>query len=408
MNEISDIDYEQVVNLIKSILSLEYCLQYQIIPLTIEQGCLSLGMVNPDDRAALEFIRPIINALGYGLTIQPIDSYAHQLALAEYLKHNHIVEQTKADISPQTSCQTVRDSAMTVVNMPLESKPDSQRNNLDSKATIIADLAENPPSQAKVFIEDSKSTIYASSEEDYPEFDASSQSPNLTKHQAIEVQAKPIDELKKSESDRNFEQTKDIVADPFLDFDIAKPSVSYSLTHESLNTLTPQELWQELFIKLLDSSISKLHLEQNQNQGKIIWSPDGVVQSSLDNVSLSILQALINEIKTLAKIPLELLQKPRKVAIEKNYQQKRLQLRIDACPGKWGDEITIQVLRGNALKLYEQKQIKKMSEQALLLAQKLEKTLSTMVTCFESSSIGDLSELKKLKQKIDRQLDLLN
>ena len=350
MNEISDIDYEQVINLIKSILSLEYCLQYQIIPLTIEQGCLSLGMIDPDDQTALDFIRPIVNALGYGLIIQPIDSYTHQLALAEYLKHNHTVEQIKADISPQTSAQTIRDSAMTVVNMPFESQQNGQRNDLDSKATIIADPSENPPSQVKASIEDSKSTIYASME----------------------------------------------------------PSVNYCLTHESLHTLTPQQLWQELLIKLLDSSISELRLEQNQNQGSIFWSSDGVVQSSLEDVTLSILQALINEIKTLAKIPLELLQKPRKVAIEKHYHQERLQLRIDACPGQWGDEITIQVLRGNALKVYEQQQIKKMSEQALLLAQKLEKTLSKMVTCFESSEIGDLSELKKVNQKIKCQLDLLN
>ncbi|MDJ0632892.1 MAG: hypothetical protein QNJ34_06855 [Xenococcaceae cyanobacterium MO_188.B29] len=405
MNGISDIDYEQVINLIKSILSLEYCLQYQIIPLTIEQGCLSLGMVNPDDRAALDFIHPIVNALGYGLTIQPIDSDTHQLALAEYLKHNHTVEQTKADISPQTSAQTIRDSAMTVVNMPFESEQNIQRNDLDSKATIIADPSENPLTQAS--LEDSKSTIYAPMAEDSSEVETSSQS-SLTTNPVVEIQAQPIYESKKSESELNFEQTKDIVSYPFLDFDISTPSANYCLTHESLNALTPQQLWQELFNKILDGSIEKLHLEPNQHQGSILWSPDEVVRSSLDNVSLSYLQALINEIKTIAKIPLQLLTKPRKVAIEKHYQQERLQLRIDACPGQWGDEITIQVLRGKALKLYEQKQIKKMSEQALLLAQKLEKTLSKMVTCFESSEIGDLSELKKVKQKIDRQLDLLN
>ena len=103
MNESLDLDYEQIINLIQCLLSLEDCLQYQIIPLTLEQDCLSLGMVNPEDQAALDFIHSIVSVLGYRLNIQQIDSYAHQLVLAAYLKHNHNVEQPKADISPQAS-----------------------------------------------------------------------------------------------------------------------------------------------------------------------------------------------------------------------------------------------------------------------------------------------------------------
>ena len=411
MNETSNIDYEQAINLIKSILSLEYCLQHQIIPLTIEQGCLSLGMVNPEDKTALDFVRPIINALGYSLTIQHIDSYTHQLVLAEYLKHNYAVEQTKTDTSPQVPAQNLRDSAMTVVNTPFEPQPNSQSNDLDNKATIIADRSENPFSISKASVEDSKSTMYAPIQENSPESDASLQpladltSPQITTlDRVLEVQAEAIYDSKESLSDQNRKQSQNLELDPFLDFDISTLSGNECLTHESLNTLTPQQLWQELFTNILDGSISKLHLERNLDRGRILWSQDGVVQSSLDNISLSIFQALINEIKTLAKIPLEPLQKTKKLALEKHYQQERLQLRIDACPGQWGDEITIQVLRGNALKLYERKQIKKMTEQALMLAQKLEKTLTTMCTCFESSEIGDLSELKKVQQKINCQL----
>lgn len=144
MNQTPGVDFEQVINLMKSILSLEYCLQYQIIPLNIEQGCLNLGMVNPKDKNALDFVRTIANALGYSLAVKPIDPDLYQLALAEYLKHNHTGTPTKENTAPKTSSQKVRDSAMTLVGMSFKSQEDSQINNLDSKATIIADRLEKP------------------------------------------------------------------------------------------------------------------------------------------------------------------------------------------------------------------------------------------------------------------------
>ena len=414
MNETLDLDYEQIINLIQSILSLEDCLQHQIIPLTLEQDCLSLGMVNPQDQTALDFIHSIVNVLGYSLNIQHIDSYAHQLVLAAYLKHNHTVEQTKADISPQASLETVCDSAMTVVNTSSEPNQKRQQNELDRQATIIADLPENP-SIPNPPVDNSNSSIYAPIQEDSSQLDAFAQHlADLTNEQISnpepvpEVQAEASYKAKKTPSDQNRQQARDPVLDPFLDFELSTLSGNYCLTHESLNTLTPQQLWEELFTNILQGSINKLNLERNLNQGRILWSQDGIVQSSLDNVSLSIFQALINEIKTLAKIPLEPLQKAKKVAINKHYQQERLQLRIDVCPSEWGEEITIQVLRGNALKLYEQKQIAKMSEQALLLAQKLAKTLTTMRNSFDSSEIRDLSELKKVQQEINLQLELFD
>ena len=415
MNETSDINYEQIIDLIQSILSLEHCLQYQIIPLSLEQDCLTLGMVNPEDKNALDFVRSRVDAWGYLLKVKQIDSYAHQLVLAAYLKHSHTIEQSEADISPQTSSETMPDSAMTVVGTPFEPNQKNQRNDLDNKATIIGDLAENPFEISKTSVEDDKSTIYAPIQEDNAKSDSFSQLfTDLTEKQkptldrGAELQTEANYQSEKSESDQNRQKSPNLELDPFLDFDISTLSGNYCLTNESLKTLTPQELWQELFVNILNGSISQLNLERNHDRGRILWSQDGIVQSSVDDVSLSMFQALIDEIKTLAKIPLEPLQKTRKVAIEKHYRQERLQLRIDACPSQWGDEITIQVLRGKALKLHEQQQIKKMSEQAILLAQKLTKTLTTMHTCFKSSEIGNLSELKKVQQELDRQLELID
>ena len=382
MNEHSDLDNVQAVNLIKSVLSLEYCLQYQIIPLTIKQGCLNLGMVNPEDRTALDFIRPIVNTIGYSLTIQQISSEEHQLALAEYLKNSYATEQNQANISPQDAIQKARDSAMTLVNVDFDALQKNQPHNSDDKATVIGDYPNNffEAQAAKTACEDSKATVYAAEVED--PFLSPASPPVIGESTKLQTPT------------RNQRKSQD--------------SYRYSLTHQDLKTLTPQQLWQELFTKILDGTINELCLKSNFNQSIIAWTQPGTAQAYLNDVSLSIIQALIDEIKTLARIPLEPLQKTKKLAIEKHYQQERLQLRIDASPGKWGDDITIKVLRGKELQLHEQEQIKKMREQALMLADKLAKILKKMNNCFKSSTIGDLSQLKKAQQEIDRQLNLLS
>lgn len=400
MNQNPGIHYEQVINLMKSIISLEYCLQYQIIPLNLEQSCLHLGMIDPQDRDALDFVKTITKALGYSLEIKQIDSYTHQLALAEYLQSNHNSTPVQDNEPSQASAQNLRDSAMTVVG---DISFEEQSQNLDNKATIIAEQIEQPQKISKSALEDSKSTVYAPIAEELSESSISSQ----PVAEPISPQTAKVKAQQESLTHQNPEPEENIGLDPFLDFDLFEPSVNYGLTEETLQQLTPTELWQELFSKILDGSITKLYLEPDRQQGKIVWSPDGIIELSLDRVSLDTLQTLIKEIKTLAKIPLQPLEKTKKVAIEKHYHQERLQLHLDICPSQWGDNITINVLRGDALRLYEQKQMKKMSEQALSLTQKLAKTLNMMRTRFDTTAIGNLEEIQQVKQEIERQLILL-
>ena len=434
------IDYKQAIHLIKSILGLEYCLQYQIIPLKLKQGCLILGMVNPEDQAALSFVRPIANALSYRIVLETIDSATHQLVLAEYLKQNHTSaqpqksgkdnnsEQTIAEMTSQTPAQE-SDSAMTITEIPFEPKEPSKLG--DDQPTIYAPIDDsvlepetnpakpnhqsNPHSNQQITYAQNDELINKPSiRPNYPVKDVSPGQKSLSSpyksEQVLEVTAEPIPESKIPYRDKKKSKTN-TVWDEVTSVNkarVSEPTPAISpLTREALSVLSPRQLWQELLIKILDAGIGRLYFERNQHCGRILCSQDGVVQSSLNNVSLPILQALINEVKTLARVPLEQLKKPKKVAIEKHYQQERLLLRIEMFPSKWGDEITIQVLRGKALKFYEQRQVKKMTEQALTLAQKLEKTLTKMRVCFDSAEIGDLSELQKIQQEINRQLKLL-
>ena len=122
---------------------------------------------------------------------------------------------------------------------------------------------------------------------------------------------------------------------------------------------------------------------------------------------LGIFNVLINEIKTLAKIPLATLTKTKKVAMERSHKHERVLFRVEFSPSQHGEEIKIQVLRSDRLMAYEQAQMDKMSEQALVLAQKLEKTLKKMQLCFSSAHLNNLGDLQTVQQKIDTHLKLL-
>ena len=72
------------------------------------------------------------------------------------------------------------------------------------------------------------------------------------------------------------------------------------------------------------------------------------------------------------------------------------------------DMIIVQILRDEAVKIYEQRQMDIISEQALNLAQELEKTLRKIQTCFESADFTNLNELRTVQSRINHQLEILS
>lgn len=180
----------------------------------------------------------------------------------------------------------------------------------------------------------------------------------------------------------------------------------YFNSAEFLAKLPPQQLWQELFTRMLNGGIGRLHFQKASSQSRILLSQDGVPQLTLNNIEDSTYQKLIVEVKSLAKLPAQKLQAPKKVAIERHSGTERLLLRIKLTPGNYGDEATIQVLRGKALELYEQTHTDKLTEQALDLAQQLKKTLKHLRNSDRSDRIylELLSTLKEVQIEISQQL----
>ncbi len=178
---------------------------------------------------------------------------------------------------------------------------------------------------------------------------------------------------------------------------------------EFLYSLTPQQLWQELLGRAVTGGIGRLYFERCPNHGRIIWSQNGVWQLSLDKLTPQVFQSAIEELKHLANLPAIPLPKPKKFELERSYQQEHLLLRLQVIPGKYGEEGTLQVLRGKALKFYQQRQMEELGQQALHLAKQLERKLRQIRarTRINSARIDVLPDLEQVQETINRQLEFI-
>jgi hypothetical protein len=97
------------------------------------------------------------------------------------------------------------------------------------------------------------------------------------------------------------------------------------------------------------------------------------------------------------------------VEIERRYQQENLLLRLRVMPGTHGEEATLQVLRGVALKFYQRQKMEKLGQDALKLAQQLQRKLHEICDRAERdpSPLEVLPALNQLLQGLDKQLETL-
>ena len=78
---------EQMFRFIDTTLSFEACLYHQFFPLALEDSCLKLGMVNPEDTAALDYVGRILSYINLSLVSHSIDPETHRAMLSAYLNY---------------------------------------------------------------------------------------------------------------------------------------------------------------------------------------------------------------------------------------------------------------------------------------------------------------------------------
>lgn len=316
------INVDQMLSLVDSILPFEACLFHQIIPLSIEAGHLNLGMVDPTDTVALDYVRRQVSYIKYSVVSCPVASDWHRQMLSKYLSYAAKVKQQK---SPLRSGQTPA--------WPTSPPPAN--------------------SEFATFIVDSPTDITAIS---------AASSPSPVTHPPAPA-TPPVPSPPKDPQ---------AVSSPLqLDLDAVDADSGIG----DIALMSPKALMQGLVQQVLREGIGRLYFERQAHGGKVLCSQDGVLQSVIDDLSLDLFQSVINELKRLTHLSLLPVTKTKQVEIERLYRQERVLLRLRIIAGPHGEEATLQVLRGAALKFYQQQQIEQLGRDALGIAQTLQQRI---------------------------------
>lgn len=414
-----------IFQLMDLVFPVDSCQYYGVLPLKLEGTNLTLGVLDPNNEESMNFVNSMVNVYKYDLTLHLIDAQTHQIILASYAQNS--TPQHSSSRQPDRN-QTVIDDNFSNEIIPLNETQHNRRRKIDSAATIVSipnastanesspeleglpadmdflrDLDLTPKSNTKSntrqepSAKDSTATVY----EIPPEF-LSRRSPDNRDDNPTIVGGNPAELLAEAEAQNALEEAK-------LSALIAE--VQQQIPQETgdfLAELESELSWQKLLEKAFEYHTEIIELTRHGDRANIVASKDDSSQSSIDQLPLPTFHSITGEIKKMARLPQNTANSPRKVVLEKIYNQERILLRLEFTTESEKEMIVVQILRDRALQVYEQKQMDRISEQALQLAQQLEKTLKKIQTCFDSAQITNLDELQRIQNRINHQLRLLN
>ncbi|GAX37129.1 GspE/PulE/PilB domain-containing protein [Nodularia sp. NIES-3585] len=374
---------EEVFHLIDSLLSFEACLHYQIAPFGIEGNQLLLGMVDPQDSESLNYVSRIVSYINCTLVAQEIAIDTHSTILSAYLNHQNTFHPDAKQVDQQEAKLASEKSKITMINELIQSTTASSKP--DQETLISFPQTQTPQSS-----------------EQHQDFLPKPNPDNLS---PTGTPSPPVHEQPQNDSARLKLLSKLTV----LQVDFPEEFIPV----EMLASLPPKKLLKELLGRVLNGGIGRLYLERQPYQGKIILSNNGVMQFGLENIPLSVFQGVLNQLKCFASLPFSKLVEPKQVEKECLYQKNRLLLRLRVMPGTYGEEATLQVLKGTALEFYQQQQLARLSRDALGISQQLSFKLHELQQriflnpSLKSEQLTAVSTLNQLVKNLDQQIKIL-
>ncbi|MEA5583066.1 pilus assembly protein PilB [Nodularia harveyana UHCC-0300] len=377
---------EEVFHLIDTLLSFEACLYHQFAPFAIEDNQLLLSMVHPEDTEALDYVSRIVSYINCKIVAHQISTDTHRSILSAYLNHKNTflpngqeVDEEAINLLSEHSKTTIIQEIDQIIESGTTSFPTYERGSMSFSQT------ENPQHSQPLH--------------NY------SPTSNINNLSANTTPSPSIDDKQTAEAARLKLLSKLTV----LQIHFSEEFIPI----ETLVSLPPKKLLEELLRRVMSGGIGRLYLERQPYQGRIFWSDNGVMQSVLENLPLSVFQGVLNQLKNFASLPVTKISEPQQVEKECLYQKNRLLLRLRVIPGTYGEEATLQILKGTALKFYHQQQLVRLTSDTLVISQQLSLKLHELQermllnSNLKSEQLSSVMALNKLVENLDQQIQKL-
>jgi hypothetical protein len=335
----TSIDMQRSFPLINTVLPFEACLYHEILPLHRQDDELYLGMVNLEDTEALEYAKRMLGFLKCHLIPQTISIDTHREVLSSYLSQQQQRLNTPALPQPTT---------------PQPTTPE-----LPNPAATETAAPTAPPA-----IEDEH-------EVDESELDTVAIDLEAATGGSAALPGSALPELVLQ----------------------APPS------HQPWQSLSGDALMQGLLRRMMGSGVGRLFLVHKGGFGQVLWTENGTAKMVLEQVAIAQFNQAIETLKALTHLPSDVVTKPTEVEIERFYQRNRILLRLRIMPKAQGEEATIQVLRGAALKFYQKHQAQNLHRDTQAIVQQLRHKVLELNQRHQSDAI-DRSTLPEIDRTI--------
>lgn len=401
----SDLNLEQTFRLIDKYIPLKICQAHEIIPLTFKEQFLTLGIVDLQRSSINTIIQKLLTRANLKLKGQQLDSKTYQLIISSYLNYQQTSLKTSAiKASPPRPIEPtigVSEKATFVVDeipqLPTNQPTPTANHSISPFSVPMVGGSISSPVN-----DDDKDTVIFEGDATALQNPPNSTSP--LRHQLFEAFAKRSPVMVPN-AKVQMQPSPELPPPVYEQLQLHPQHLHLPL--ENLAHLPASELWQELLGRILSEGIGRLYFENHPNEGRILLSESGVMKEALYGLPLITFHGVLNEFKRLAHLPPIPVDHPKKVEMEQYYDNERILLRLRVMPGKYGEEGTLQVLRGQALNFYQQQQMDELGHEAIEAAQQLERKLRHIYlrSQINPSFLNALSELYGFCDRFRAQLD---
>ncbi|BAW97472.1 hypothetical protein NIES970_24240 [[Synechococcus] sp. NIES-970] len=383
----SNLNLEQTFQLIDRYIPLNICRKYEILPLILQGRRLTLGIVDPQRANVTAIIHKLLSRGDLQLVGQQLDLKTYQLILSSYLKYHQSSE--RANQQPKSKPPAAPKAA----EVPLS-----------ERATLVMEdgpppmFSGTPPQDTNADSEKEEDTAAFAGDTTALQAPVNTELSEFFRHMpAIVIPKGPV-QMRSPQSSSGFNP------------DVDELQVSPQYLNTPLGNLThlpAAQLYQELLGRILTEGIGRLYFENHAQSGRILLSESGLMKGMLSGIPQATFHGVLDEFKRLAHLPPGPVDRPKKVEMEQYYQGERILLRLRVMPGQYGEEGTLQVLRGQALVFYQQQQMDELGNDAVESAQRLERKLRHIYlrSQINPASLNALDELYSFCDRIREQLD---
>ncbi len=335
VSNVSPIDRTNVPILIAQFLPVEICVYYQVVPIAKDGDQLTLGMVDPEDVAALDYVGKMLAYSRLKIEPHPLTASEQQALIAYYFSNPPDSAQVKAaQAQARAQPQTIVAPLAETENATRISQPPAPGPNQSHQADHAADISRH--SSQPISTRELRRTLHPQSTRQLKKTPPLAPLPS----QAT-IQAK---------WDPNHSDNGQPPA--------ASPPQPPIPTLKEESEATVQQLLNSMLRRALDENAEQIYIDVQANGTcRVRYRQQGIVRDLFRQLSDGIRARLLASLKKMINMDPEVIGEPQIADVERTFRKEPLILQLKIIPQEDAKESAIlTILRGESLHRYHQSQ----------------------------------------------------